>query len=180
MLKNNFLFGVLLVGLLAILAGIVYRMDRPAEKQASKDSEFFAVYGIDRDINHEEINFYIKVPDSLSLLGKLEFVADRLSRFSFDSLPINVVGVEVREGKKVAIVDLCERENSSIYNTWRTGYFQGSAGGWRTSITLDKTFLQSDYKGEWIDWVEFLYEGKKISNNEWEHIYFLSMEDDVP
>ncbi|MEO0183036.1 MAG: hypothetical protein ABIL40_06140 [candidate division WOR-3 bacterium] len=142
--------------------------DFKSRLQKEYEADFFKVYGADNEANNEEINFYIKIPRYLSLLKKLEILADRLSRFEFQRHPINFLRVENRKGKKIAIVDLKEPDYSHAF-TWRGGFFQGSSGGLSTTITLVKTFLQPDYQGEWIDGIEFYYEGEPISN-EWDHI----------
>ncbi len=129
---------------------------------------FFKIYGADRGANYEEINFYVAITENLPLLEKLKLLADRLSRFKFRCLPINVLRIESRNDKKIAIVELNEI-GDSYHSSWRGLYFQGSTGGHFTTITLTKTFLQEDYKGDWIDGVEFYYEGKPISND-WDHI----------
>ncbi|MDI6782153.1 MAG: hypothetical protein QME49_08645 [bacterium] len=130
--------------------------------------DFFKVYGADKECEHEEINFYVAVPKNLSLLEKLKFLANKLSRFEFQYHPINVLRIESRNNKKIVIIELNELDFQEAYS-WRHGYFQGSAGGGFTTLTLTKTFLQEDYKGNWIDGVEFYYEGKPISN-EWDHV----------
>ena len=155
------------------------------------EEHFFKVYGQDRQamLLDGEVNFYVAIPETLSSLEKLRLLADRLSRFRFRYLPIDVMGVEERDGKMIGIINL--KETEQYRNTfaewlsarrrgdrdkeprldgpsWRTGYFQGSTGGHFTTITLIKTFLQEDYTGHWIDGVEFQYEGEPIGG--WDHI----------
>ena len=131
---------------------------------------FFKIYGANRDATREEINFYVAIPDDLSLLKKLKLLADKLSRFKFSYLPIDVLRIEDRGGKKIAIIELKETKYSCpSCPSWRTLYFQGSTGGYFTTLTLIETFLQRDYEGEWIDGVEFYYEGSPVSD-EWDHI----------
>lgn len=136
------------------------------------------VYGMDSEVMNKEINFYIDVPENLPLEKKLDIIADKLSRFRFRGLPIKVLEVKTESGKKIAVVDLEESDiNKGITdyrkisgdpkNTWRIGYFQGSAGGRATTETLVETFLQRKYKGQWIDGVAFLYENKPI---DFEHV----------
>lgn len=137
--------------------------------QGEKITEyFFKVYGANNGTTDEEINFYVAIPNNLPLLGKLQQLADRLSRFEFRYLPINVLRIENHNGKKIAIIELNEI-GDSYPSSWRGLYFQGSTGGHFTTITLIKTFLQEDYKGDWIDGVEFYYEREPISDD-WDHI----------
>jgi len=130
--------------------------------------EYFKVYGADKEVNSEEVNFYIAIEKNLSLLEKLRLIADRLSRFKFNHLPIKVLKIENINGKKIAIIELKERKGLRV--SWRFDYFQGSAGGHFTTITLTKTFLQKNYKGKWIDGIKFYYEDKPISGD-WDHIF---------
>ncbi|MEO0189758.1 MAG: hypothetical protein ABIL18_02130 [candidate division WOR-3 bacterium] len=136
--------------------------------QKEYEVDFFKVYSYNPINDSVEIDFYIKIPKHLPLETKLRIITDRLSRFEFQRHPINFLRVENRKGKKIAIVDLKEPDYSHAF-TWRGGFFQGSSGGLSTTITLVKTFLQPDYQGEWIDGIEFYYEGEPISN-EWDHI----------
>ncbi len=113
------------------------------------------------------VGFCVVVPADLPLLQKVRFLADRMSTYRFRSLPIEVLEIENRKGKHIAIIDLREWDYSSR-PSWRTGYFQGSTGGYMTQTVLTKTLLQPDYRGEWIDGVEFHYQGKPME--EWDHI----------
>ena len=70
--------------------------------------------------------------------------------------------------KKIAIISLNEFPYKHR-TSWKGIYFQGSCGGWSTQITLTKTFLQEDYAKDWIDGIEFYYEGS-LFNEEWDHI----------
>lgn len=136
--------------------------------------EYFPIYGSDEQAEKEEINFYVAIPKNLSLIEKLKIIAERLSRFKFGGLPINVLRIEEKNNKKVAIIDLREfitSDSTGYLPSWRKMYFQGSTGGYFTSLTLIKSFLQEDYKGEWIDGVKFYYEGKPILEEEWDHIF---------
>lgn len=127
----------------------------------------FPVYGLDRDAMEEEVNFHVTVPQDIPLKEKLEKLCEALRRFRFNHLPISVDAVDVRDGCRVAIIHLREDPSES----WRNGHFQGSTGGHLTSLTLTKTLLQPDYDGDWIDCVEFYYEGEPIAANRWDHIW---------
>lgn len=148
--------------------------DSGVKQNESESSEFVPVYGMDKVSINKEINFYIAVPKDTPLKKKLEIIADKLSQFKFSGLPISILEVKNENGKKIAVVNLGEiEENKGITDpaniqgdatdTWIFGYFQGSAGGSATVETLVETFLQREYKGEWIDGIEFRYEGKPIS-----------------
>lgn len=143
-------------------------------KEIAGKEDLIPVYGYDKDSINKEINFYISVQKDLTLEEKLKVIAERLSRFRFNDLPIEVVRVKVDEGKKIAVINLGEtEENKGVIDpskiqgdasdTWIFGYFQGSAGGSATTETLLETFLQKEYEGDWIDGIEFLYENGPIS-----------------
>ena len=125
--------------------------------------ELLEVYDCDVHYN-TYVGFCVVVPEDLPLLQKVRFLADRLSTYRFRSLPIEVLEIENRKGKHIAVIDLQEDDRS----IWSTYYFQGSTGGHMTQTILTKTLLQPDYRGEWIDGVEFYYEGKPME--EWDHI----------
>lgn len=137
------------------------------EKKVAAD--LCKVYGADKEARHEEIHFYVAVPKRLPLLEKLKVLAYRLSSHEFGGHPISVLRIENREDRRIAVIELKELDSPRAF-TWRGGYFQGSTGGHFTTLTLTKTFLQEDYEGEWIDGVEFYYEGEPISDD-WDHIF---------
>ena len=135
---------------------------------ATKKSDFLKIYSYDAVADSDEISFSITISNKLSLLEKLKLLADTLSKSKFASHPINILRIEDRNDKRIAVVELKEPNSKNAFG-WRGGFFQGSCGGYFTTITLAKTFLQEDYAGEWIDGAEFYYEGKPISD-EWDHI----------
>lgn len=108
----------------------------------------------------------IQVEDTLSLKDKLTKLANELSVKGFKGLPIKVISVETINGSKKATINL---ENLTNDNTvsWPRTFFQGTTGGATTAKKLIETFKQSSYPGEWINYVEFLYNNEKI---EYEHV----------
>jgi len=131
---------------------------------------FLKIHTLDPNTYEGKIDFYVAIPQDLSLFAKLKLLADKLSRLKFRGLPINVLKIENGDTKKIAIVELEEKEGHYFPSSWRGNYFQGSTGGTVTTATLVETFLQRDYKGDWIDGVEFYYEGKPIVAGDWDHI----------
>jgi len=115
------------------------------------------------------VEYYIAVRENLPVIEKLRVLASKLSRLRFSELPINVVRVETVKGKQVAVIDLRERYQGDEVPSWKGTYFQGSTGGGLTQISL-YTFLQEGYRGDWVDGVRFLYEGKPMAEGEWDHI----------
>jgi hypothetical protein len=162
----------LIGGLIGLLAGLL--LDRfvliPYEMREKEEIDFLRVYGADKSAMQREVNFYIQVRKDLPIISKLEIIADRLSRFKFDCLPIEVVKIEERDDRSIVIINLREFENLPNAPSWRYHYFQGSTGGHFTTLTLVDTFLQKEYKGKWIDGVKFMYENQPIKEDDWDHI----------
>lgn len=117
----------------------------------------------------EGIGYFVAVGERATLSEKVERIAGVLTKYHFHNHPINVLRIEDRNGRKIAIIDLRESEKERAF-TWKGGFFQGSSGGGTTTYTLVNTFLQPDYTGKWVDGVEFYYEGKPISKD-WDHIF---------
>lgn len=145
-------------------------------EQISKDEkksryDIIPIYTANIDTFKREIDVYTSIPKDKTLEEKLDFVAEALSRQHFSGLPIEVEKIEDIDGKTIAIVNLKELpENQGITDmskykrpNWAVECFQGSSGGTITSTALIETFLQKEYKGEWIDGVKFLYNGKEIN-----------------
>lgn len=129
--------------------------------------EFKKVTGLDDEGNISEL-FYVNVPQVLPLQVQLNTIAQALSAFCFDYLPIEVSGIQEYDGKKVAVVNLKEFKGFRIGEPWHGAswaheYFQGSAGGASTSTILIESFLQRDNPLPWIDGVVFLYEDHPLS-----------------
>ncbi len=122
------------------------------------------VYTANIDTYKRETEYYIIIPKKILLEEKLKVMADILTK-SFANLPIEVMRIDNKEGKLIAVINL--KENSESNATWNTLYFQGSCGGTVISTTLIETFLQRDYEGEWIDGVKFLYHGGDV---QFEHV----------
>jgi hypothetical protein len=115
-------------------------------------------------------DYYIAVSEDLPVMKKLQTVAAKLSTQRFSELPIEVVGVKSVHGKRIATIGLRELYDDLRLPRWQTSYFQGSTGGGLTQTTLVYTFLQKKYRGEWVDGVRFMYEGKPFQEGDWDHI----------
>ena len=136
-----------------------------------------------RDTFLSDKNLYqtVPVPDrslfvdsTLSLEKKIRILADSLSVYYFNGLTLQLSGMDTMpEVGLVARIDLQEKDAYSgpgslpSYHSWYD-FFQGSAGGTNTTITLRESFLQPGYEGPWINGVIFLYQGEPIG--EWDHI----------
>ena len=140
------------------------------------DLHLFNVYGGDLSATTTEINFFIPIPESLAIEEKLELLARKLSYYKFRALPIEFVELVENGTDRIAVINLSEmrwnqdrQPGEMTGDTWSTGYFQGSSGGWYTALTLRETFLQREYSGEWINAVRFLYENEPIGPGDWDH-----------
>jgi hypothetical protein len=163
-------------------------------ESAPADYSFFTIYGCDPYTVSATADFTVAIPERLPLAEKLRLLASTLSRVRFGNLPIEIVGIDERDGKTIATVNLLESDRNrdlrteqkrlwqagmkaradSLYAkmdraSWLTLFFQGSTGGGCTTRMLVRTFLHQDYDGVWIDGVDFWYEGEPISQ-EWDHI----------
>jgi len=169
---------LVLVGAVALagmsIAAFVIAACMASPQAADLPNASLKVYGADAEAMHVVIDHEIFVPQNYSLPEKLDALASELSRSRFGGLPIEVLQIGVRGGRKVALVNLQEDETVIAANgrpiTWSKLYFQGSAGGAMTTGTLIQTFLQSEYTGEWIDGVRFLYENRPIEEAGFDHI----------
>lgn len=128
------------------------------------------IYGANIDTYEQEVADQINVKNDLPLKEKLEIVADALSEAVFEGLGIEVSDITLEGGKQIATINLTEKDNEQDM-AWDTIYFQGSAGGSITFVSLRDTFLQGEYNGQWIDGVRFLYENEII---EFQHVEGLS------
>jgi len=132
------------------------------------------VYGADDQAMHVVVDHEIFVPKDYLLPEKLDALAAELSRSRFRGLPVDVLAIRNRDGRKIAWINL--REDPTVLTatgrpiTWSGLYFQGSAGGSMTTGTLIETFLQKEYPGPWIDGVRFFYENKPIEEAGFDHI----------
>jgi hypothetical protein len=191
MLKNSLV--LVLCAIVGVVIGIAFdRMvllretepELPVQVVITPDTSYarfqgvdlFGVYGADRNAMNAEINFYLPVPESLSIEEKLELLARKLSIFKFKGLPVEFVELIEDGSDHIAVINLGEMEwNRGLPRiemtrpTWCTNYFQGSCGGGYTSLTLQETFLQREYEGNWINAVRFLYENEPIGHTDWDH-----------
>jgi hypothetical protein len=147
-------------------------------KEENKNS-VYPIYSANIDTYDKEVHFGTYIAENLSLKDKLDALAKRLSEVYFSNLPIEVLEITEVDGKKVAVINLKEsEENQKVMDnlefkgqSWSRNYFQGSAGGTMTSVGLIETFLQKDYKGQWVDGVKFLYNNKIVN---FDHVQSLS------
>jgi len=120
------------------------------------------------------IDRMITLPAGQTLDNEINSLLDSISKNCFNNLKIKSLGIaESEKGYKSLKVNLVENpgfiipESPGKYKSWYD-FFQGSAGGQHTTIVLTESILQRDFKGDWIDEVEFYYQNEKFG--EWDHI----------
>lgn len=175
MLKNKYTpwIGLLITAVVTFGAGMLtenlYR--------TAKTAKSLTVYGTDDQVTTVQTDFNVTFDSKLNQKQQLEKLSDLISRYKFCSLPIEVKSIN----NGIAIVNLDEHPWINKGSTpasipgcsgrsWRYGYFQGSAGGYATTVTLARTFVQPNYQGNWIKGVQFYYAGKPIQDGDWDHI----------
>ena len=115
------------------------------------------------------------IPKNQSLEEKVDDLLDSVSKNNFNDLKIEILSVEeTQPGYKSLKVNLKENPGFVIpdslgnYRSWYE-HFQGSLGGDQTTMILIESILQRDFNGDWIDEVEFYYQGEMIG--EWDHVF---------
>jgi len=119
------------------------------------------------------IDRYISISTNQNLLIKISILLDSVSAHNFNNLKIEILGVD-KNGSDFKTLKINLKENPGFimpdslghYRTWYD-FFQGSMGGEQTTIILIESILQKQYKGDWVDAVEFYYQNEKIG--EWDH-----------
>ncbi len=171
--KNNLWIGLLL----AVVVGFTGGLLTQSWYRQAKITNNFVVYGTDTQAEKIEKDLYISFNSQLNQTQKLEKLSNLLSRYQFCGLPIEIKSTE----NGIVTINLDEHPWVKTVNTpptlpgcsgqsWRFGYFQGSAGGYVTTVTLTRTFLQPDYQGNWIKGIQFYYGGQPIKEGDWDHI----------
>jgi len=155
------------------VSDLTEKIKKYEEKNTTED--IYPIYTANIDTYKKEIHSYVYIKKDEVMMNKISTLSKTLSEDFFNNLPIEVVNIEEKDGKSIAVINLKEsKENQGVTDysklkgyTWATKYFQGSTGGTITSKTLIETTLQKEYTGEWIDGVKFLYNNKDI---DFEHV----------
>lgn len=167
MKKRLLLIMISISVIITMLTGCTYNSQDNVTllKEENKQPEVVSlpVYTINED-NYQiiEVEDYIQIYTNTSMEEKLKSIADYLSKSYFANLPIEVVKIE----DNIAFINLKEDVNNK--SSWSTYYFQGSYGGRQTATKLIETFLQRNYKEEWIKGVKFMYNDQ--ADWEFEHL----------
>ncbi len=178
-------FRLLTFGIVGLLAGVAisYAL-RPI-----RPSPELTLYEGNADATDIEPQFGVTFAAELNQQQQLEKLTTLVSRYNFCALPVEVIALE----DDVATINLAEHdwnqdpEHPVTFpgcsgSSWRTNYFQGSAGGMITSKTLVYTLLQPEFRGKWIEGVTFQYQGEPIEEGDWDHISLFGVitRDDLP
>jgi hypothetical protein len=131
-----------------------------------ENSVVLKIYSADDMTGEKLVVGDVRVKEDASLDEKLTELTAALSEKVF-KLPMVYKGIEEVFGQSIAVIDLMESDKEDAEVTWSGLYFQGSTGGLMTSVALTETILQTDYLGDWVDGVKFLYEGVKV---DFEHV----------
>ncbi|MCA1757772.1 MAG: hypothetical protein LC649_09980 [Bacteroidales bacterium] len=119
---------------------------------------------------------YIRLDPESDRNTILNHIASELSSGYFNDLKIEILHQDGENGEDGMIkINLAEMDSYTgpgsvkAYNSWYD-FFQGSAGGTNTTITLRESFLQRTYKGEWIEAVQFMYMGEPFPESDHVHL----------
>ncbi len=172
-------------GIVGLLIGIV--IGRQLQPMPGADS--LNLYEGNADATDIESPLAVIFPEDLTQDAELERLTTVISRYNFCHLPVELVGI----ADSVATINLSEHSwnqdsaNPATFSgcsgtSWRSQYFQGSAGGLITSKVLAHTFIQPDFEGDWIEGVTFQYEGEPIEEGDWDHLVLFGVitEDNLP
>lgn len=145
----------------------------PEIPEIKQDSllEYMRVYTLDGYSFKEYVRAYFQPPGYLNIRQQLERLAGIISYAEFGGLPIEIMDIENHDGLDFVKINLKEDGIKAKGLTWNGHYFQGSTGGRITEHTLRESFLQREYRGDWIDGVEFYYERRPMAECDWDHIY---------
>jgi hypothetical protein len=145
----------------------------------NKNGNKLAIFSISERLDLGRINKilkidkYISIPQDQELIKGVAELMDSVSKNNFHNLKIEVLGIDTESNFKVLKINLKENPGFVIpdslgkYHSWYD-YFQGTDGGQETTMILTESALQKQFKGDWVDAVEFYYQGEKIG--EWDHI----------
>lgn len=157
MQKTRRTYMIILGILLCILASIAVM------KPMKHPVDTFIVYTTDVDTYEKKELKKVQIQKDLPLEEQLNILGKQLSESQFESLPIEVLEIYEKENKKIARINLKDNEViNKEQKTWTQYLNSGSTGSLMTANTLKETFLQREYKGNWIDGVEFFCNGQPI------------------
>ncbi len=159
---------LMLAGVVLYVSLVTRPTPEPHLLQVNRD-ELLSVRTLDPQTMERRVSHYVYVPADYGLAEKLRVLAESVSRYQFQGLPVRLLEVEALEGRRIAVINLGEAEKvTDPRRSWKMGFFQGSTGGQVTTVTLRDSFLQRGYPGRWVDGVVFYYQERPIG--EWDHV----------
>ncbi|MDF2878825.1 MAG: putative lipoprotein [Clostridia bacterium] len=138
----------------------------PIQPEVILEKEELPLFTGDSDTYDKKQYETIEITPETTIEDKLKLIADHLSKTQFDGLPIEIQKIETIDGKKIAIINLQEKnasaEGAQAPKNWMNYLNAGSTGSAITLITLEESFLQKDLEGDWIDGIKIIHEGQAI------------------
>lgn len=107
------------------------------------------------------------ITKEMDVQRKAELIAETLSKKYFDGLRINVLVVDGGDEGQCLNVNLIENDDFSekLTPSWNQNYSASCSSNWTQAI-LDANFNQKEYEGEWVDMVQYYYEGELNGTDE--------------
>lgn len=174
-MKSNLvkIIGIICLTCIAFWGGYKWQIKSKSQIETDTTNKLFLpIYSVNPNSYEIEILDSMKVCIDEPLEDILRAICVRLSYRAFYNLPILIDSIGVLEGKRVVYVNLKESIGKM---KWNRNFFQGTAGGLQTSMTLRENLLQRDYEGDWIDGLLVSYEGEPISKDYWDHMGHLHL-----
>lgn len=133
--------------------------EKPAEDIQANEDRFFIFTG-DAYTGEPLVVSELMIDENESLFRKVQAVTAKLSTDVF-GLPIELKDIIDYHGLKIAIVNVSETGSASG-PSWRADYLENFDAGDRVTVAFQKTLLQEDYSGQWIDGFYLHYENQPI------------------
>lgn len=116
------------------------------------------------DVNAKNNKFLwstLEIDDNRSYESKIDFVLNMVHELWFYHAPYKV-SMKKYNGKNIAVINLIDKDVNAK-NSW-SKFFQSSSIGSVNKTRLVDNLLQKQYKGNWVDGVEILYNGSSSAN----------------
>ena len=140
--------------------------------QNNKDEakETISLYSYTKDLETQKIKEGVKttITSKATLQEKLNLLASHISQQHFNGLPLIVESIEDNN----AVIKLVDDEKNYT-NSWTNKYFSNEANYELNSACLIESFLQRNYDGDWVETIEFVYDGPKG----WKNGFIQELED---
>ena len=141
---------------------------KEVSKNNSTEEDVVTIYDVDVNTYNKKVADTFNLPSDKSIEEKAEIIIKKTIAKWFNGFPIDIRFKKV-DSKNIMVLNLIDK-NKDSKNSWYQA-FQGSTGGTVNSTRLIENSLQKSYKGEWIDGVEVLYNGK---TSEFQHAWQLN------